>query len=59
MQHFVICGIAHPCRDQVKYCIFLQCFDLFVEQQKNNVLEVEYGFTGRPDLDLWPAFSIP
>ena len=26
--------------------------------KRNNVPEVEYGLTGGPDLDLWPACSI-
>ena len=30
------CGIAHPCAfsERVKYCLYLQCFDMFVEQTK-------------------------
>ena len=55
----------HAFSEQVTYCLFqsfLQCFDMFVEQTKEihcNVPEVEYGLSGQPDLDLWPACSIP
>ena len=47
--------------EPVKYCLFqsfLQYFDMFVEQAKEIIPEVEYGLTGQPDLHFWPVCCI-
>ena len=38
------CGIADPSAfsEQVKYCLFLQCFDMFVETKENQTKEIMY-----------------
>ena len=49
--------------EQVKYCLFQTVFamltSLLNKKKRNSVSELEYGLTVRPDLDLWPARSIP
>ena len=50
----------HAFSEQVKYCFFLQYFDMFVEQTKEIMFQKwKTVLTVPPDLDLWPECSIP
>ena len=43
----------HTFSEQVKYCLFLQCFDMFVEQTKEIMYQKwNRALTGQPDVDL-------
>ena len=64
MFHALFCDVVelpiHAFSEQVKYCLYLQRFGIFVEQTK----EIMYWkwntalLHGRADLDFWPACSV-